>query len=64
MRLVWYLTLDLRSSFFAELVLIVCCHLPELSLTLYIIVCTLNFKVVVGNSKNPVKRQIHYSHPT
>ena len=45
-----------------EIVLIVRCHLLELSPSyfLYIIVCTLNLEVV-GNSRKPVERPIHYN---
>ena len=40
-----------------ELVLIVCCHLLELS-----VYNSVHFKnKVVSNSKNPVKRKIHYN---
>ena len=47
-----------------ELVLIVCCYLLELSLTFVYNSVHFKNKVVVGNSKNPVKRQIHYKMQT
>ena len=47
-----------------ELVLIVCCHLLELSLTFVYNSVHFKNKVVVSNSKNSVKGQIHYNHST